>query len=198
MWTWLAQNKEWVFSGAGLTVIGLGIWIVRRLFPRPPVGAPHVTQSPTITVAPSVTQSPTITVAPTFNNSVVVPPNNSTFSHARYAEWQRLDKDLRACLRAMAGTFLPLNSYKPGDPEADPRAAIQHGYDALQGSLLIADVIMKSGLLDKWNDLVVYTHSRHEPRDPEQRGVPTPIGFDLRAKDFLITLGRVAREDLGA
>jgi hypothetical protein len=198
MLTWLAQNKEWVFSGVGIAVISVAVWLVRKLISRSRVEALAVTQSPAISMSPSITQSPSITVSPTFNNSVVVPPNNSTFSHARYAEWQRLDTELRPCLRAMSTRFLPFNAYKPGDPHEDPDAAMQHAYDVLHGSLLIADVIEKSGLLEKWNTLVKYVYARELPREPNQRGIPTQFGFASQAEEFLQTLGRVAREDLGA
>jgi hypothetical protein len=187
-----------VFSGAGLTAIAVLVWIVRKLFPRPPIAAPSMIQSPAISVSPTVTQSPSITVSPTFNNSVVVPPSNSNFSQARYAEWQKLDTELRACIRTMGATFVPLYTYRPGDPRTDPGTAIERGYDALRGSLLIANVLIKSGLMDQWNALVIYVHKRHEPREPDQRGVPTPVGFDLRAAQFLALLGETAREDLGA
>jgi hypothetical protein len=185
VWTWLSQNKEWVFSGAGLTAIGLAVWLIRKLFSRP-------------TAANNVTQSANVTVSPTFNNSVVVPPTNSTFSQARYAEWQKVDAEMRACLRTIGSTFVPIDSYRPGDPRTDPNAAIQRGYDALRGSLLIANIIITSGLFEKWNALVLYVQKRHEPREPGQRGVPTPVGFDMLAAGFLAALGEVAREDLGA
>lgn len=53
MWEWLTQNKEWVFSGIGLTVIGIVWWIVRQFGSRrEPANA--VTQSPSITVSPTI------------------------------------------------------------------------------------------------------------------------------------------------
>jgi hypothetical protein len=120
------------------------------------------------------------------------------FAQARYEEWKKLDGVLRTCARAMGYAFVPINSFRPGDERNDPGAAMQRGYDALNGSLLIADALAKNGVIEKWNALVLYVHSQYEPREPDQRGAPTENGFDIRAKAFLEELGRVAREDLGA
>lgn len=57
MWNWLAHNKEWVFSGVGLTVLAVGSWLVKRIFTRTPAASP----------INSVTQAPLINVAPVFN-----------------------------------------------------------------------------------------------------------------------------------
>src|SRR5258707_516929 len=57
MWNWLAQNKEWVFSGVGLTVLAVGCWLVKRIFTRTSATSP----------INSVTQAPIINVAPVFN-----------------------------------------------------------------------------------------------------------------------------------
>src|SRR5258708_22429111 len=57
MWNWLAQNKEWVFSGVGLTVLAVGCWLVKRIFTRTSARSP----------INSVTQAPVINVAPVFN-----------------------------------------------------------------------------------------------------------------------------------
>jgi hypothetical protein len=122
---------------------------------------------------------------------------SSTFSQARYVEWQKLDEVLRASTRAMGYAFVPFNAFRPGDERNDPSAAMQRGYDALNGSLLIADALANNGVMKKWDALVLYVHSRYEPREPDQRGAPTEIGFDIRAKEFLKDLGNAAREDLG-
>jgi hypothetical protein len=59
MWNWLALNKQWVFSGVGLTVLAVGWWIVKWIF-KGRHATRHVAASPTN----SVTQAPVITVAP--------------------------------------------------------------------------------------------------------------------------------------
>ncbi len=59
MWDWLVQNKQWVFSGVGVAVLGSAWWIVKKLGSRrEPMTANTVTQSPVSTV----TQSPTINI----------------------------------------------------------------------------------------------------------------------------------------
>jgi hypothetical protein len=132
-------------------------------------------------------------------NVVVLPsPASGVFSQARYDEWRKLDEELRASIRAMGYAFVPIHAYKEGDLRCDPDAAIQRGYDALQSRLLVADALKRNGIFEKWDALVLYVHSAHEPRERGQRGAPTEVGFNLRAKEFLEELGRIARKDLGA
>lgn len=61
MLKWLAQNKEWLFSGAGLTVLGVFLWLAKKFLSsrRQNLAAP----------ANAVTQAHIITVSPTFNLS---------------------------------------------------------------------------------------------------------------------------------
>jgi hypothetical protein len=198
MLTWLAQNKEWVFSGVGIALISVAVWLVRKFISRSRVEAPTVTHSSAISVSPSITQSPPITVAPTFNNSVVAQPHNAAFSQARYAEWKHLDTELRAALKGMTEAFVHRNMYIAGEPQPDPSGAINHGYDAVNGSLLIQDVLTYSGLSQEWDELVRYVHSYALPRNPTQQGGPTVTGYSLKAVKFLEKLGQIAREDLGA
>jgi hypothetical protein len=61
MWEWLTQNKEWVFSGAGLTALGVVWWVFTRLL------GPRRAPTPVPAPANTVTQAPNITVSPTFN-----------------------------------------------------------------------------------------------------------------------------------
>lgn len=47
---WLIQNKEWVFSGAGLTILAIIGWVFRKLWSskrEPPAQPPNITVSPT-------------------------------------------------------------------------------------------------------------------------------------------------------
>ena len=59
MWDWLVQNREWLFSGAGLTALAIIWWVLtklrgsRREHPPPPTN--------------TITQAPMTTVSPTFN-----------------------------------------------------------------------------------------------------------------------------------
>src|SRR5882762_356122 len=61
MWDWIAQNKEWFFSGAGLTILGI-IWSV-LIKPSGSKREAALVPAP----ANTVTQAPIITVSPTFN-----------------------------------------------------------------------------------------------------------------------------------
>lgn len=55
MWKWVVQNKEWLFSGAGLTALGIIWWVLAKLrgSRREPPPATSITQAPTITVSPT-------------------------------------------------------------------------------------------------------------------------------------------------
>jgi hypothetical protein len=61
MWYWLAKNKEWLFSGVGVTAL-VGAWWFFR-------GVLISRSDPLPKRANRVTQTPTITVSPTFNLS---------------------------------------------------------------------------------------------------------------------------------
>src|SRR5580692_378722 len=59
MWDWLNQNKEWVFSGAGITALGVIWWAISKLgSKREPATSPSVNQSPSITVSPTIHVTP--------------------------------------------------------------------------------------------------------------------------------------------
>ena len=59
MWEWIVQNKEWVFSGAGLTAIGGLWWLVTKFWPKRE--APNTTiQALSASIAPSIVMNPTI------------------------------------------------------------------------------------------------------------------------------------------
>lgn len=64
MWEWVVQNKQWVFSGAGLTVLAAAWWLFTKLLPKSEAAAPTTVQSPTVTQAPSISQAPSVSIAP--------------------------------------------------------------------------------------------------------------------------------------
>jgi hypothetical protein len=73
MWEWLTLNKQWVFSGIGVAVLGAIWWILRKIGARrePVTSNRTVTQSPISTV----TQSPTINInVPQAQAPVTQPP----------------------------------------------------------------------------------------------------------------------------
>jgi len=61
MWNWLAKNKEWLFSGVGVTAFVGVWWFFRKLL---------ISRSdPLPALVNQVTQTPAITVSPIFNLS---------------------------------------------------------------------------------------------------------------------------------
>jgi hypothetical protein len=61
MWGWLAQNKAWVFSGAGVTALGVLWWLVSKVWPKREA-AISTTQAASTSIAPVITMSPTINI----------------------------------------------------------------------------------------------------------------------------------------
>jgi hypothetical protein len=59
MWEWIVQNKAWVFSGAGVTALGVLWWLVTKFWPKREA-AISTTQAPSMSIAPVITMSPAI------------------------------------------------------------------------------------------------------------------------------------------
>lgn len=57
---WIAANKEWVFSGVGLTIIGFACWAASIALKRMRRNIPHVTVSFGVTGIPGVTTVPLV------------------------------------------------------------------------------------------------------------------------------------------
>jgi len=72
MWEWIVQNKQWVFSGAGITVFGVLWWLVAKFWPKREA-AISTTQAPTTVQAPSTSIAPVITMNPTINFPIESP-----------------------------------------------------------------------------------------------------------------------------
>jgi len=65
MWEWVVQNKQWIFSGAGLTALAVVWWLINKFSPKHEAATsttqvPNTVQSPNTTIAPVITVSPTI------------------------------------------------------------------------------------------------------------------------------------------
>jgi hypothetical protein len=60
MWDWIVQNKQWVFSGAGVTALGIIWWLVTKIWKREPAPAITTTQAPNTNITPSIVMNPTI------------------------------------------------------------------------------------------------------------------------------------------
>jgi hypothetical protein len=59
MWGWIVQNKEWVFSGAGVTAFGVLWWLLTKFWPKRQATM-TATQAPSMSIAPVITMNPTI------------------------------------------------------------------------------------------------------------------------------------------
>jgi len=80
MWRWIVQNKEWVFSGVGVTVVGVLWWLVTKFWSKREA-AISTTQASSTNIAPSIVMSPTINFpveAPKPEPPKVAPPAPAT------------------------------------------------------------------------------------------------------------------------
>ena len=66
MWEWIVQNKEWVFSGAGITALAVIWWLVTKFWPKR-----EATIS--MTQAPTTVQAPNTSIAPVITNTINFP-----------------------------------------------------------------------------------------------------------------------------
>lgn len=66
MWEWIVQNKQWVFDGFGIAVLGVFWWVAKKFWPKREA-AISTTQAPTTVQAPNTSIAPTITMNPTIN-----------------------------------------------------------------------------------------------------------------------------------
>lgn len=70
MISWLENNKEWVFSGIGVSVLGILVFLVKGFLPRDKAGSREMLVSQN----PSVSQAPTVNTSPVFNITNTVAP----------------------------------------------------------------------------------------------------------------------------
>jgi hypothetical protein len=71
MGSWVWQNKEWLFSGAGITVLVIVWWLVRRLFAR---GKPSMGLVPGSSSASNVAAAQGVNISVSPNVSPVISP----------------------------------------------------------------------------------------------------------------------------
>src|SRR6266478_5686958 len=70
------------------------------------------------------------------------------------------------------------------------------GSRVMNNRIFIADVLKKSGIAQKWQDMMAYVCSSDSPRDANQQGgLPTLNGYISKVNAFQDELIRVARED---
>jgi hypothetical protein len=133
MWHWIAANKEWLFSGAGISILAVGGWFLKklRLFaPSPLVAAPtnapvqeantnSVIQAPVINVSlaqPSLTPQPTVSPEPKSDSPKV---------EAKPEE----EPDLRPQIYSLPPRIIPVS--ENNDPE-EGNGGIVEGGDSLK------------------------------------------------------------------
>lgn len=112
------------------------------------------------------------------------------------AEWRELIDRLDESLTAMSYAFVTINVLSP-DGSNNPLAGIGKGNRVIHDRIFIADAVKRYGIVGKWEELVRYTSSASDPRSPSQRGGPTAVGFDAKAREFQEELLKVASKDLG-
>src|ERR1700722_8376386 len=77
MWSWLLQNKQWVFSGAGLTLLAVRWWIATKLWPKHRQEVATVEVS-TAQVNPNVSPNISPTFAPVITNTIHLPEQRTS------------------------------------------------------------------------------------------------------------------------
>src|SRR5271154_2957979 len=60
MWTWVVQNKQWVFSGGGIAAFGVLWWIIKKFLPKPEQATAIAPVTAQASIAPSIVMSPTV------------------------------------------------------------------------------------------------------------------------------------------
>jgi hypothetical protein len=58
MWKWIVENRQWLFSGAGISVLAVACWIFKRL-----LGSKDKADLSAVPISNSVTQAPTFNIS---------------------------------------------------------------------------------------------------------------------------------------
>ncbi len=202
----ISQHVTWLFDGVGgLIVVGVVGWLIKRFLDPKRESVKGKVEATSNSGNASVSASPVASgsnisqtvISPTLN--VTLPTSSSvSVSPERYKEWRDLIDEMDTAIEDMAHVFVPPGTYRPGDPRNDPYAGARKGARVLSSRILIAERLKKHGITEKWNDIVNYVVAAMQPRDPTQRGAPTPTGYSLKVGELRSALNLAAREDLGA
>ena|SRR5713101_1194834 len=112
------------------------------------------------------------------------------------AEWRELMDEMDTCLSRTQGAFQRSVSERLTDP-FNYMATLGIGSRVMNNRIFIADVLKKSGITQKWRDIMTYVCSSDSPRDKNQQGgLPTMNGYISMVNAFQEELVRVSREDL--
>lgn len=130
----------------------------------------------------------------------IFPPSSGTangLKDNKKAEWRDLIDKMDTCLSRTQGAFKHPASERLSDP-FNYMATLGIGSGVMNDRIFIADVLKKSGLTQKWRDIMAYVCSSDSPRDQNQQGgLPTLTGYMTKVNAFQDELVRVSREDLG-
>lgn len=124
-------------------------------------------------------------------------PPAGTARRERYEEWRELRDELHGAFYQIGYAFSEINVITPGVEDNDPNAGIRRGYNVIRNRILIAAVLKEAQIEQKYTELVQYAHSAWNPREPNQRGCPTVVGFDAKARALEDEILELARKDTG-
>jgi hypothetical protein len=116
MWHWVAQNKEWLFSGAGITLLVVLLWFVKKLLrtDKPAAGTVRASSSVSNVVT---AQGVNINVSP--NISPVISPIMSPTGSNAYEVAQRALKRQDERILSNVGCLRPEVTTVLVDEESD-------------------------------------------------------------------------------
>lgn len=158
MWNWIITNKEWVFSGVGISILAMALWFLRKLFFGSPVAA-----APVQTNTNTVNQSPVINinVPPTSAPSEQKPDAQTTLPATRVRPEPKEEPDLRPQIYSLEPRIIHVSEV---DPEEG--TGIVEGGDALRA--VVATFRMKKPSPDRH---ATYLTARLSYRTREDNGV---------------------------
>lgn len=196
MSVWLINHFWQLFGGVGGTaIVALIGWLLKSRFsPETPAAIDNSrrTTSP-VAAGSNISQR---NFSPDYNFTLPFLPSGAP-GRERYDEWRELSHELHEALNQIGYVFLPVNAVTPGIETNDYEVGISRGYKVIRNRLAIADTLAREKVLEKYQELVKYAVSAESPREPNQRGCPTVVGFNLKARAFEDELMEIARNDTG-
>jgi hypothetical protein len=193
---WIWDNRQWLFSGVAVSALLLLFELFRRKRPRTVALTAH--ERATVATGSNISQSinsPTVLHWPTINLPPPSPPSGTT-DQQRYNEWRELIGEIDKSFIQIGYAFHDINVIKPRDDSNDPQAGIQSGLRAISNKLLIADALKQAHILEKYQEIVRYALSAHDPLDPGQQPCPTIQGFNVKARAFQQEITEMAQRDM--
>ena len=184
---WIVQNRQWLFSGAGISIIGASLWLLRKLFrpkPKTPQPAP---------INNSVLQAPVISVAPVFHMPhQASPPPEPTLTPAPAEEIDPRPKLYTLEPRIINVTLKDVGEDDGGLDEADP-GIFESGDGVLKA--VVATFRMKQPAADRHTTYltarlsyrVVERYIREIPREIHRVNYGTWLGEEFNFVEMTLT-----------